>query len=161
MMVKLMDEFNGPLVRLHAYVLNGLVNQVVLAIPEAAHCFDLRGGIRTSLGELDTARCEKVANAVESGFPIHIEPVVRGEIEGTKWFASLFRTLLKVLLKHLFPTRGVEVGGVRYHTVEVEEDGVVLVAGYGDRHCSPPWATCSLAAVTDSGGGQPNLRRSE
>src|SRR5262249_4114112 len=82
-----------------------------------------------SLGKLDAARCEKVANAVEAGLPIHIEPVVRDEIERAKCFASLRRTLLKVLVEHLFPTGRVEAGGVRYHTVEVEKDGVVLVAG--------------------------------
>src|SRR5262245_40033302 len=36
---------------------------------------------------------------------------------------------LKVLVEHLFPTRRVHAGGVRDHTVEVEQDGVVLLAG--------------------------------
>jgi hypothetical protein len=72
---------------------------------------------------------EQIVNAVEAGLPIHIEPVVRGEIEGAKCFASLSRTLLKVLVEHLLPTPRVEVGGVRHHTVEVKNDGVVLVAG--------------------------------
>jgi hypothetical protein len=40
----------------------------------------------------------------------------------------LFRTLPKVFVEHLFPARGMEVGGVRYDTVEVKKDGVVLVA---------------------------------
>ena len=74
----------------------------------------------------------------EAGLPIHIEPVVRGDLEGTKGFASLGCTLLQVRVKHLFPTRRVDAGGVRDHAVEVEEDGVVLVAGDGARHGSPP-----------------------
>src|SRR5262245_34938553 len=53
----------------------------------------------------------------------------RYEIERAKCFASLRRALLKVLVEHLFPTGRVEAGGVRYHTVEVEKDRVVLVAG--------------------------------
>jgi hypothetical protein len=77
---------------------------------------------------LDTTRREKIANAVEARLPIHIEPVVRREIEWTKCFASLRCTLLKVLIKHLFPTRRVDAGGICDHTVEIEQDGVVLVA---------------------------------
>jgi hypothetical protein len=38
------------------------------------------------------------------------------------------RTLLKIFVEHLFPTRRVEAGGVRYHAVEVKKDGVVVVA---------------------------------
>src|SRR5262249_13729407 len=73
--------------------------------------------------------CEEVANAVEAGLPIHIQPVVRDEIERAKCFAFLRRALLKVLVEHLLPTGRVEAGGVRYDTVEVEKHGVVLVAG--------------------------------
>src|SRR5262249_31162861 len=125
---EVMDKLDASRVRLHTHVFNDLVDQIVLAVPEPADRFDLWGVVWASLGQLDTARCEEVANAVEAGLPIHIEPVVRGEIEGAKCFASLRRTLLKVLVEHLFPTGRVEAGGVRYHTVEVEKDGVVLVA---------------------------------
>src|SRR5215470_16509310 len=45
-----------------------------------------------------------------------------------KCFASLRRTLLKVFVEHLFPTRCMNVGGVRYHTVEVKKYGVVPLA---------------------------------
>src|SRR6516165_527388 len=78
------------------------------------------------------------ADTIEAGLPIHIESVARGELERTKLFACLRRTILQVLVKHLFPTRRVHVGGVRDHTVEVEEDGVVLVASYAGLHRSPP-----------------------
>src|SRR5262249_59564906 len=67
-------------------------------------------------------------NAVEAGLPIHIEAVVRDKIERAKCFGSLRRAFLKALVEHLFPTGRVEAGGVRYHTVEVEKHGVVLVA---------------------------------
>src|SRR5262245_22771837 len=128
-MAELTNEFNAALVRFDPFVFDDSVDQVVLAVPEPVHCFGLRGVVGTSFGEPDTARCEKITNAVVAGLPIHIEPVVRGDIEGAKCFASLRRALLKVLVEHLFPTGCVEVSGVRYHTVEVKEDGVVLVAG--------------------------------
>src|SRR4030095_5600387 len=68
-------------------------------------------------------------HAVEPGLAIHIEPVIRGDLEGTKWFAGVRSALLKVRIKHLFPTRCVYGGGVRDHAVEVEQDGIVCVAG--------------------------------
>src|SRR5215468_404453 len=128
-MAELTNEFNAALVRFDPFVFDDSVDQVVLAVPEPVHCFGLRGVVWMSLGKLDAARCEKVANAVEAGLPIHIEPVVRDEIERAKCFACLRRALLKVLVEHLFPTGRVDVGGVRYHTVEVKKDGVVPVAG--------------------------------
>jgi hypothetical protein len=78
--------------------------------------------------ELDTTRAKEGANAVETGLAIHVEPVVCGEIEGAKRFPSLPRTLLKIFVEHLFPALRVEAGGVRYHAVEIKEDGVVLFA---------------------------------
>src|SRR5439155_24471810 len=123
-----MDEFDASLVRLDPVFFDDAVDQVVLAVPEPAHCFSLRGVVDAPLGEPDTARYEEVANAVEAGLPIYIEPVVRGDIERTKCFASLRRALLKVLVKHLFPTRGVHASSVGDHTVEVEQDGVVPFA---------------------------------
>jgi len=52
---------------------------------------------------------------------------LRGGIERKKCFASLHCTFLEVFVKHLFPTRRVDAGRVSDHTVEVEQDGVVLV----------------------------------
>jgi hypothetical protein len=40
----------------------------------------------------------------------------------------MLRTVPKVFVEHLFPTCGMEVGGVRYYTVEVKKRGLVLVA---------------------------------
>src|SRR4029434_4917772 len=71
---------------------------------------------------------EKVAHAVKPGLAIHIEPVIRGDLEGTKGFACVSSALLQVRIKHLFPTRRVYAGGVRNHAVEVEQDGIVYVA---------------------------------
>jgi hypothetical protein len=122
-----MDEFNASLVRLHPYVFDDLVDQVVLSVSEPAHCFSLWRIVRASLGELDAARCEKVANAVEARLSIDMEPIISGGIKGAKCFASLGCTLLKVFVEHLFPTRRMDAGGIRDHTVEVEQNGVVLV----------------------------------
>src|SRR5262249_18843498 len=55
---EVMDELNASRVRLHPLVFNGLVGQVVLAVPEPAYRFELWGVVRVSLGELDAAGCE-------------------------------------------------------------------------------------------------------
>jgi hypothetical protein len=130
---------------------------LTLAVPEPAHRFGLRGVVNAPFGELDAARIEKVSNTVEAGLPVHMEPVVRGEIERTKCFASLRPTLLKELVKHLFPTSRVDAGGVRDHTVEIEQDGVVLVAG--DRKFAPGLPHRSLSCYPTLQKGHPLLSR--
>ena len=55
LMAELVDEFNASLVRLDSLIFDDLVDQVVLAVPEAIHCFGLRRIVRTSLGEMDIA----------------------------------------------------------------------------------------------------------
>ena len=121
-------NLHGSVVGLHAHVRYDIVDQVVLAVSESAHCFDLAGSSGFPSGSWIPRELEEVANAVETGLAIHVEPVVRGEIEGAKCFPFCARTLLKIFVEHLFPTRRVEAGGVRYHAVEVKKDGVVLVA---------------------------------
>jgi hypothetical protein len=123
-----MDELYGSSVRLYAHVGYDPVDQIVLAVSQSAHCFELCRVVGISFGELDAARVQKVANAVETGLSIHVKPVVRGEIEGAEYVPSLLCTLLKIFVEHLFPTPRVKGGGVRYHTVEIKKDGVVLVA---------------------------------
>src|SRR6516225_7719045 len=49
MAAEVMDELNASLVRLHPRVFNDLVDQVVLAVPEPAHRFDLWGIVWMSL----------------------------------------------------------------------------------------------------------------
>src|SRR5258708_19808816 len=58
-----------------------------------------------------------------------MEPVVVDGIEGSKGLACPPSTPLEILVKHLFPASCVDAGRVRYHPVEVEQDGVVPVAG--------------------------------
>src|SRR5260221_4336092 len=58
-----------------------------------------------------------------------MEPVVVDGIEGSKGLACPPSTLLEILVKHLFPASCVDAGRVRYPPVEVEQDGVVPVAG--------------------------------
>ena len=128
-MAELMDEFNASLVRLHPFFFYNFVDQVVLAVSKTVYGLDLRGVVRTSLGERDTARCEKVANPVIAWFTIHIKAIVGGNIEGAKCFAPLRRTLLKVLVEHLFPARRVHACSVGNHTVKVEQNGIVPLAG--------------------------------
>src|SRR4029453_15226338 len=61
---------------------------------------------------VDAPGGEKVAHAVKPGLAIHIEPVIRGDLEGTKGFACVSSALLQVRIKHLFPTRRVYAGVV-------------------------------------------------
>src|ERR671919_1656979 len=128
-MAELMQELDAPRIRLHPDRVDDVVDQGILAVPEPAHRFGLRGVIRGALRQLDATGCEKITNTVEPGLPIHIELVIRGDLEGTKWFACVRGALLKVRIKHLFPSRRVYGRGGRDHAVEVEQDGVVLVAG--------------------------------
>src|SRR6516225_4285583 len=125
---QLVDKSNASLVSLHPDAFNGITDQFVLAVAEPAHRFGLWGVVRGSLRQFDAARCEKVANAVETRLSIEMESAVRGKIEGTKGFASLGRAFLEVFVEHLFPTGGVQLGGVANHTIEVKKDCVVPVA---------------------------------
>src|SRR2546428_4857710 len=127
-MTELTDERDRPRIWLHPHRGDDVVDEVILAVPEPAYRVGLRGVIRGALREVDATGGEKVAHAVEPGLAIYIEPVIRGDLEGTKWFAGVRSALLKVRIKHLFPTRRVYGRGVRDHAVEVEQDGIVLVA---------------------------------
>src|SRR5262249_35230514 len=129
LVAELTNEPNASLVRADASLFNDLIDQVVLAVPESANRFSIGGIVRCSLGQLNAARREKIANAVETGLPVHMKPVVGGDVERMEGFAPLHCTRLEVRIEHLFPTRGVQAGGVRYHAVEVKQDGVVPVAG--------------------------------
>src|SRR5262252_331067 len=125
---KLMDQRDASVVGLHPLLFDHLVDQVVLAVSETAHCLKVRRVIRASLGKLDNARYEEVANAVETRLSINVEPIVDREIEGSESFASLPRALAKVLVERLFPGRRMEAGGVSDHAVKIEKDGVIPVA---------------------------------
>jgi hypothetical protein len=59
--------------------------------------------------------------------------------------APLRRTLPKVLVKHLFPTRSVYTDGIGNHAVEVEQNGVILVAR--DRRFAVAAASLSICAL--------------
>src|SRR5215471_16840652 len=128
-MAQPMDEFDASLVGLYPFLFNDLVDQVVLAVPEPAHCISVWRIFRASFGELDAPRREKIANAVEARLPVDIEPVIGSEIERMKCLSSLLRTLLQVLIKHLLPTGRVYARGVGDHTIKVEQDSVVVVMG--------------------------------
>src|SRR6516225_5277741 len=117
-MTELINEFHASLVRLHPFVFDDLVDQFVLAVSECAYRFELRGIVSASLRQFDAARSEKISNAIKTRLSVYIEPVVIGEIERAKCFASLVRTLLQVLVEHPFPTRGVQDSGVGYHSIE-------------------------------------------
>src|SRR6516225_10011140 len=52
---ELTDESDASLIRLHPNVFDNLVDQLVLAVPKPADRFDLRGIVRATLWELDSA----------------------------------------------------------------------------------------------------------
>jgi len=126
---ELVDKSNASLVRLYSLFFNKLVDQLVLAIPETTDGFQIWRIVRGSLGELDIARGEKVANPIEAWLAIHVQPVIRGDFEGAKRFPSLCRPSLQIRVKHVFPTFSMQVGGVRYYAVEVKKDGIVTIPG--------------------------------
>src|SRR5438105_861216 len=96
---------------------------------------------------MDIAGCEKITNPVISESAIHVELVIADNIERTKSFCSLGRAPLQVRIEHLFPTRRMEAGGIRDHTVEVKQDGVELLAVYRASHRTHPLAQSCLAAT--------------
>src|SRR6476619_4228031 len=65
-MADLMEEFDASLVRLHSDVFKNLVDQAVLAVREPTHRFGLRRIVPAPLRELNIARCQKAASAVEA-----------------------------------------------------------------------------------------------
>src|ERR1700756_1225648 len=125
---ELMDVSYASAIGPYANLCDGMVDQVILAVSEAPQCFDFCRVPWLSFGEFNPARLQKVAHSVETGFPIHAKPVVGGDIEGDERFSLPPRTLLQIRIEHLFPTGRVEVGRIRYHTIQVKKDGVVLVA---------------------------------
>jgi hypothetical protein len=50
-----MDELHGSLVGFYSHIRYNLVDQVILAVAESAHCLDICRIVRVSFGELDTA----------------------------------------------------------------------------------------------------------
>src|SRR5262249_27103984 len=81
--------------------------------------------------------------AVVAGLAVDMQPVVRNEVEGLKWFASLRGTLAKVFIEHLFPARRVDLRSVRNYAVEIKQDRVVPVTvdhacALGPSHRSSP-----------------------
>jgi hypothetical protein len=52
-MTELTDERDRPRIRLHPHRVDDFVDKVILAVPEPAHRFGLRGVIRGSLREVD------------------------------------------------------------------------------------------------------------
>jgi hypothetical protein len=71
-MAQLTDEFDAPLVRLHSYVFDNFIDEVVLAVAEPAHRVRFWRIVRASLRKPKAARCEKVSHTVEAGLSIHI-----------------------------------------------------------------------------------------
>ena len=111
----------------------------------------MRRIVHVAFREVNPTRFEKVANTIEARLPIYIKPIVDIEIEGTKCFSSPGRTILKVIIKHLFPRRRVKVSGVRNDTIEVEQNRIVL----GTCDNLFPVGTCHrwspVAAIDDAG----------
>jgi UvrD-like helicase family protein len=80
-----------------------------------------------SLRESDAERGKEIANTIEAGLSIYIEPVILRDVEGTKDFTILCGALLKILVKRLFPAGRVQVCGIRDYTVHVEQNSVIPV----------------------------------
>src|SRR5690348_3314075 len=104
-----MNELNAALVSFDTCGFNDLVEQLVFSVPEPADCFCLWRVIYGSLRESDAARGKEIANTIETGLSIYMEPVILRDVEGTKDFTILCSALLKILVKRLFPAGRVQV----------------------------------------------------
>src|SRR5262249_53603166 len=122
---ELMNESHAPVVRLHSFAFDEIVNQLILAVPQSAYGFELRRIMRMPLGELNSARAQEIPNPVETRLSIDVEPIVRGEIKGPKCLSALLSAPAKIFVEHLLPTGRVEGGGVGYDTIEIKEDSIV------------------------------------
>ena len=123
-----MDELDAALVGVDTLFFDGPGDQPVLPVAEASYGLSLRRIVLASFRQIDAARVEEVADTVEAGFAVDMEPIVGARIEGPKGLARSRAALLEIFVEHLLPASGVDTRRVRYHTVQVEQDGVVAVA---------------------------------
>ena len=88
--------------------------------------------------------CQKVPHTVVARFTVDEMPIIGGG-EGIVVLGSRAGTPVKVLVEHLRPGRLVQRRGVGDHTVEIEQDGVVVARI--DRHRQ---ADIGVGAVNDA-----------
>jgi len=76
-----MDELDAPLIGLDPSFFDDPIDQLVLAVSDPAYCLGIGRIVRASFGKLNASRCQKIANAVETRLPVHMEAIVLREIE--------------------------------------------------------------------------------
>src|SRR5262249_24737189 len=92
---------------------------------------------------------------------VDMESIVRDGVEARKGLARLRLASLQILVEHLFPAGAVDAGRGGDDAVEVEQDGIVVLAGDHTwmahsvilRHCKrgPPAARfCTQLIVAQS-----------
>jgi hypothetical protein len=78
--------------------------------------------------EPDAARCEKISHTVEARFPVHVIADSPQRDRNDELLPLAAPHAFEGTRQTPFPTRRVHTGCVSDHTVEVEQNGVVLVA---------------------------------
>src|SRR6185295_7523081 len=120
-------------VDVHADRADLLLHEVVLARGQAPQRLRARRVVRSAVGEVDAARREEAAGAVEPGAAVDVRAVVVLDVEGLERDAVPLGAGAQVVVEHLLPRRGVDAGGVGEDAVEVEEAraGAVREAEHG------------------------------
>lgn len=129
--VKPMHPLHRALVDLDAVAGNGVVDQLVLAVAEAAHGFMQRRIVGRALGQVDRSRLQEIPNAIEARLAVHMELVVGGDVERPERLTGPGRALAQVLVEHALPGPRVDARCVGDDPVEIEKHGVVLVTRDG------------------------------
>jgi hypothetical protein len=105
------------LVRLDAVVVDEPQHELVLGVAQPVERLRCRRVVGRPLRQLDPARGEEVAHAVQAGLAVDVLVVVAMEVE----LGLAARRQKRV--EHLLPRARVHLGGLRENAVEVEQAG--------------------------------------
>ena len=116
-----------PVEHLDAFVMQDLLEHVVLAVAQAVYRLGVAGVIGISVGQFDSPAIQERPDPVFTFLAVHVLPVVGGRIEGDELFAGALGPLGQVGVEHGLPGLGMHTGGIGEHTVEVEQAGTHLL----------------------------------
>jgi hypothetical protein len=126
MPLPVVDLFHRILVNGDLFLVQHLVQQLILAVAEPADRPALRRVTRVAFGKVDATCLQEAAHAVIARLAIHIRAVIGIDIE---WFVvSTVTATLYVGIEHTLPRLGVQHCGLGDHTVHIENCGIVWVS---------------------------------
>ena len=115
------DVADRARVGLHALVADQLQHELVLAVAQAVDGLGVGRIVVGALGQLDAAGLEERPGAVGAGLAVHVRVVVLDRVERDELLARPLGPLAQVVVEHLLPGRGVDLGRLGEHAIEVEE----------------------------------------